>query len=625
MFPIQHHATPTGLNFAGNQRLLPNNKETSMRQSVPEGELIAIAVISILIGISYGLAYGVEYGNQLVYLPPGLILGHPDFLAGDWWATETSFYHLAFARLISILDWLRLLPWGLAIANVLIIALAYWFTFKLVHYLTHRRAFAVWSIFLFLFLGMSRSHSVAATYLFDAEFQPSSIATCMFVLALYYFVAGRMLISGIALAVAGLFHANFLLLGILCFGIAQLIVNWRLAVQCGIPLLGPSLLVLATQIPIILTISGLDLPPDVRAEAQRLLVEVAAPHHYQPRRFLTEFAPLIGWSAAGVACLMMIWKDDGRFRRFAAIYSSFLIILVVGTLLTTVVFVGFVSRLFVWRMAPFALMCGQLTIAIAAGHLIFDGAIERRRHASTFLLKIAGLGMAAPLAYYARRLFIGDLTVAIFAIVFSALAMTWYIRRKSEIRADGSQRASAVVIVVAIAGLAILQIPNSFVYSNGTISPARNFNLLGIPAADRARNDLYRWARTETAPESRFLIPPTLSGFRLHAERPVFVDWKGRPLRPDELVEWHRRIGLITGLRRWENWGKLDVAYDALNDDRIRSISKTFNIRYVVFRKTAGQGRCLENVVFENDKYFVVDLESPTLDPSAPPISCRSG
>ena len=567
---------------------------------------LGVVAISLLIGISHGIAYGVEGGNQLVYLPPGLRLVDPGFLARDWWASETTVYHVAISYLIAVLEWAHLLPWAAAAANIVLAAATYWYAFRLIRRLSDDNAFIVWIIFIFLFVGIARSQSVAATYLFDAELQASSIASFATVLALYLFVSGRMLVSGLALAVAGLFHANFLILGILCFGLAHLFLGWRSLIRRSLLQLGPSLIVLAAHVPLILTVSGHDLAPDMRAEAQRLIIEVAAPHHYQPRLFLTHFIPLIGWNVIALAALMFLARGQKKYRHFLAIYASFLIVITIGTLLTTVVFIDFVSRLFVWRIAPFALFCAHMIIAIAAGHVLFDRGLGVTGRVVGPTLWAGGIGIAVIVVYLAVQRSVFDPRVWVGMIGLIGLISAWWWGRTDPIDSAG-RRHRMMIGLVLLVGLVILRVPNIIAISDSGISVTRNFNLVGTAAMDRARIDLYRWART-TAPDSRFLVPPMLSGFRLHAGRAVYVDWKGRPFRPDELIEWHRRIVSITGLERWRHLEELDAAYDTLHDVQIRAIVDTNNIRYVVLDKAAKNGRSLGDVVFENDEFLVIRI-----------------
>jgi hypothetical protein len=578
----------------------------SLTRPGPE-QSFCVGIISLLIGISYGIAYGMENGNQLVYLPPGLRLIDPRFLQQDWWASETSVYHISFTYLIALLQWLHLLPWAAAVGNILLISASYGYIFRLVQSFAKENAFTVWIIFVFIFLGIARSQSVAASYLFDAELQASSVASFATVLALYLFVAGRPLGSGIALAAAGLFHANFLILGILCFGLAQLFLGWRSLIRRGVCQLLPSLLVLAVHVPLILMISGNDLPPEMRAEAQRLIIEVAAPYHYQPRGFLVDFIPLIGWNIVALAVLRTLPGSNEKRKNFIAIYLSLLLVITVGTLLTTVVMIDFVSRLFVWRFAPFLLICAHMIISFPVARFLMSGPARRSVWVGKSLFWTAGLGFALTVILLATRWSLSNPRVWVVLMGLSGLVLAGWWVSVANGNAERARHRSGILILYLSVGLLILRIPNVIAATHDGLTVTRNFNLLAVPPGDRSRIELYRWART-TEPESRFLIPPMLSGFRLHAGRAVYVDWKGRPFRPDELIEWHRRIKSITGLDRWRSWSELDEAYDRLSDAQIQSIASTYKIRYVILDKAATGGRTLGKVVFENDAYVVVRI-----------------
>lgn len=60
------------------------------------------------------------------------------------------------------------------------------------------------------------------------------------------------------------------------------------------------------------------------------------------------------------------------------------------------------------------------------------------------------------------------------------------------------------------------------------------------PAAEQA---LFDWARRETALDALFVIPPGLEGFRLHARRSVYVDFKTFPsAQPALIALWRARM-----------------------------------------------------------------------------------
>jgi hypothetical protein len=57
--------------------------------------------------------------------------------------------------------------------------------------------------------------------------------------------------------------------------------------------------------------------------------------------------------------------------------------------------------------------------------------------------------------------------------------------------------------------------------------------------------EVQRWARTSTAPDDAFIVPPRSEGFRIESERAVYADWKDGTLMnfdPAFGREWYRRM-----------------------------------------------------------------------------------
>jgi hypothetical protein len=86
----------------------------------------------------------------------------------------------------------------------------------------------------------------------------------------------------------------------------------------------------------------------------------------------------------------------------------------------------------------------------------------------------------------------------------------------------------------------------------------RNLQLEWVPPAEEQA--LYDWAKSKTAKDSLFIIPPGFMAFRLEAQRAVYVDFKIFPVAPSELTSlWKQRldeIALPDGIaRHTSNYG----------------------------------------------------------------------
>lgn len=56
---------------------------------------------------------------------------------------------------------------------------------------------------------------------------------------------------------------------------------------------------------------------------------------------------------------------------------------------------------------------------------------------------------------------------------------------------------------------------------------------------------LIDFVREEKQPGDVYLIPPKMQDFRLASGAPIYVDFKSIPYRPDDVLEWYRRIRII--------------------------------------------------------------------------------
>jgi len=93
---------------------------------------------AVVFALSFGLSYGV--GNHNTYLLGGLRLAHPDLLANDWLASQTTNYHKFFSYPAALLFRLDSSGWAFAVANVVMIVAGALIIFLLVDTLVGKRA-----------------------------------------------------------------------------------------------------------------------------------------------------------------------------------------------------------------------------------------------------------------------------------------------------------------------------------------------------------------------------------------------------------------------------------------------------------------------------------------------------
>jgi hypothetical protein len=106
------------------------------------------------------------------------------------------------------------------------------------------------------------------------------------------------------------------------------------------------------------------------------------------------------------------------------------------------------------------------------------------------------------------------------------------------------------------------------------------------PADERL---LYDWCRTHTDPDDRFIIPPSLAGFRLGTGRAVVIDWKCMPIQPQDTVEWYDRLVDVCGMD-FDTAALAETGYSKLDVSRARSLRRKYQTRFLVCYAQHHQG-----------------------------------
>jgi len=117
-----------------------------------------------------------------------------------------------------------------------------------------------------------------------------------------------------------------------------------------------------------------------------------------------------------------------------------------------------------------------------------------------------------------------------------------------------------------------------------------------------------RFVRNKTKKNSMFLIPPTLGGFRLMADRAVVVNWKSFPFQELAAVEWKKRIlscyGPLNSIGHTAR-DEMTENYKKIDDIKIKELKTKYGFSHsVLFNKT----KTNFPVIYENKKYKVVLL-----------------
>jgi hypothetical protein len=171
-------------------------------------------------------------------------------------------------------------------------------------------------------------------------------------------------------------------------------------------------------------------------------------------------------------------------------------------------------------------------------------------------------------------------------------------RREPKLESAGLMRFAGVVVPLAVAFLLMRA---------GSLRK----DLMGPPPPPDEQT-LYEWCRTHTSGGEKFIIPPTLGGFRLGACRAVVIDWKCMPILPKDTVEWYRRLVDVCGTE-FDTLSEASCGYARMDAGRARRLAVSYGARYVITLGDVHEGemgplRC----VYESPAFTVYDLGPDT-------------
>lgn len=541
---------------------------------------VAVVAVSAALSLAYGNPYG--SGNQVTYLLEPVRRAAPALYAHDWLVASTTPYHPVFSWLIAPIY--RLGP-GAELAFELGQLVAMIATFALIYRLctllgaSPRHRLAMFALLVGL-LALGGSRALAGSYLYAGYLQPSSLATLGWLAAMLAWLRGQHLRAGLWLALGGVFHVNFVVLGIAVFGALELSAPGALreaqTLRRLAAVLGPSLVVLAGFVPALVA-SGPAAEPEL---ALRILSKFHAPGHYDPARVRRWLPPLVAWLAIAWGALPALPRGDQvvrRLWRFAAVATA---LCIAATAIASLWLAA--TRLYVWRIAPFGQLAAQLVIVAAA--LAPPDAAPRPALAR----RVALIGGAAVLVVESAYLGGGHY---VYTAALGCVAAVWLVAR--------SLRRPALACALAVSTLAIALVGHRDELRDPPLFAGECWN---------ADCELLRWVRGQTSVDAVFLVPPYVGWFRLLAQRAIVADTKSPPLYPDELVAWYRRLCAMVSAPEMPTHEAVEERWDHLTADQIAAAARRFEVDYVVLVKPRSAIRLAQPVAFESAEHIVYRL-----------------
>jgi hypothetical protein len=165
------------------------------------------ALSFVVIGYHFG------QGNHLVYLLPGIRELHPELLSRDWFTVRTLQYHFAFSWFTAFLMRLEQLELGFLIGHVLTVIGLHAAWFGIVRRLGGCITTYLLSVALYHLSAGGLGLGVYS-FLQDGEFLPSNVAAVLALLAVWAWLANRIVLAGVCVGLSGIAHLNYAIVGV---------------------------------------------------------------------------------------------------------------------------------------------------------------------------------------------------------------------------------------------------------------------------------------------------------------------------------------------------------------------------------------------------------------------------
>jgi len=573
----------------------PSRARALARRALGEWDRVLAVLASAVLALSYGFEYGAD--NQLIYLLKSLTIANPGILEKDWYASEVTHYHPVFAWLGAGLIALNREGWAVAISQMLLITAATAFVYETLRAVAPKRVALAGFLCAVPLMIVTRTASVAVSYAFDAYLQPSALGSLGLLGAIALFVRGSFLASGIWLGIAGMFHANYLVLSVPTFGLMHLFLGIQGLPRRLLLNLGPLCIAAIPVLPVIVATAT---SPDA-ARAQEILFSIRSPHHYSPGSFYKALAPFAGWQMFGVGLGSALFQGRRTAGgRLGIVLAALMTLVWIGSGFSTVGYVPRVVQLFVWRFAPYVDMLSAAVGCLVLVKIAGDPGFVRRISPALLSLAVGGLVVFGTFQNERKNPFwlaLGVVGVALFAWCVRqafVLAARWV--RFPRVEQALRKHAPSLVLVLSL-GFMSHQAAGELAAVPG------NSGLLRDGGAKT--DDLLKWMREATPIDAVFLTPPDVDTFRFYGQRAIVVDWKSTPMVPGELVEWLRRLSDVCG-QPIESRRDLR-GYRDLDREHLDHLKAKYRLSYAVVSR-GDERRLGYPTVFKNHRYAVVKL-----------------
>jgi hypothetical protein len=332
------------------------------RAQVPWRDLLLILLGGALTLAIYGYRFG--EGNHTIYLLDALRGTDAQLLRNDWFATQTLQYHAVFGWITRILFRLELVEPVFLATYALLVLLFHVAWLGIAKHVIPGAAVAPAYLLSLALYYVSAAGTGLGFYQFfqDSSVLPSNIANLAMLWGLYLWMTRRFIGSGVAFGIAGLFHLNHAVVGVVAWVALILFDAYADKALSRITGRGGAI---ASVLALLPAMTNILLAARVKiersgsmplAEFVDLYVRLRHPHHYDPPSW-----PIWLWVAfAWPIPMALLGMPDPARRRVASVIAFMLVLQVIALLGAGVWFASeTLVQLSLYRFSIFAqlLMC----------------------------------------------------------------------------------------------------------------------------------------------------------------------------------------------------------------------------------------------------------------------------
>jgi hypothetical protein len=549
--------------------------------------------------------YHFGQGNHLVYLLPGLREVYPELLSRDWFTVRTLQYHFAFSWLTAFLMRQGSLQTGFLIGHLLTVIGLHAAWFGIVRRLGGCVTTYLLSVALF---HLSAGGLGLGVYQFlqDGEFLPSNVAAVLALLAVWAWLANRIVLAGVCVGLAGIAHLNYAIVGVGTWfvlgafhvlrehgrSLAQIPRSrWlRWLVATGVMLV-PCLLNVA--------LSVRDKLDQHSAMPLQQFVEVYVylrhPHHHAPLTWPVALWISFLWAIPIAWYALRVVSPTPEMRRVGRLFVFSMGMMLVAFLFAGVMYVSETLVHFsIWRFSIFPKL---ISCVMVSWLLIEHSRVRLNRIQWCF----AAFGGVALLAFGASQLPIDGTVTAFLRQQTGLLLGTAALMSLATFLA---RRKLAVSLCVAIACAFPVSI---YLADRGWVG------VRYLLEDDAGFADAARWCREHTPVDALFLVPPHDASFQWHSWRSSVGSFKHVPQLPVDLIEWKRRNDRILDMDTLQLPRPMSRTFDAIADryramsaEHLFTVARELDADHLVAMRDLGERYAGEKLYTSNDGRFVV-------------------